>query len=211
MIALRALFSTLALCRREWVRQVKREYIRAISATWPFAMCSEELNRAAKRCVSDTRRNVWTNPRGREPCTVLFVAKGSERHSTASHRTAMVKHLWMRDENSEIPVEYSNTVPTNGKRRFVVDVAGGLFPPNKKNENPTKLPRNCETEFVRYFRLVLGYLCSCFTWCRGRYPALGHFLFSNFFYFSQKFEKIKMTIRKSDNVTMYGNFCLNLY
>ena len=30
-------------------------------------------------------------------------------------------------------------------------------------------------------------------------------------YLSQKFEKIKMTVGKSDNLTMYGNFRLDLY
>ena len=48
---------------------------------------------------------------------------------------------------------------------------------------------------------------------RGRYPALGHFsfrIFSN--YFSQKFTKIKKkTVWKSNNLTMYGNFWLDLY
>ena len=34
-------------------------------------------------------------------------------------------------------------------------------------------------------------------------------IFSN--YFSQKFQKIKITVWKSDNLTMYGNFCLDLY
>ena len=34
-------------------------------------------------------------------------------------------------------------------------------------------------------------------------------IFSN--YFSQKFEKIKIAVRKSDNLTMYGNFCLNFH
>ena len=44
---------------------------------------------------------------------------------------------------------------------------------------------------------------------RGRYPALGHFSFSNLF--SQKFEKIKITVWKSDNLTMHGHFCLDLH
>ena len=34
-------------------------------------------------------------------------------------------------------------------------------------------------------------------------------IFSN--YFAQKFEKIKITVWKSDNLTMYENFCLDLY
>ena len=34
-------------------------------------------------------------------------------------------------------------------------------------------------------------------------------IFSN--YFSQKFKKRKITIWKSDNLTVYGNFCLDLY
>ena len=34
-------------------------------------------------------------------------------------------------------------------------------------------------------------------------------IFSN--YFSQKLKKIKITVWKSDNLTMYGNLCLNLY
>ena len=34
-------------------------------------------------------------------------------------------------------------------------------------------------------------------------------IFSN--YFSEKFEKIKITVWQSDNLTMYGNFCLDLY
>ena len=34
-------------------------------------------------------------------------------------------------------------------------------------------------------------------------------IFSN--YFSQKFEKIPITVWKSDNLTMHGIFCLDLY
>ena len=34
-------------------------------------------------------------------------------------------------------------------------------------------------------------------------------IFSN--YFSQKFEKKKITVWKTDNLTMYENFCLDLY
>ena len=34
-------------------------------------------------------------------------------------------------------------------------------------------------------------------------------IFSN--YFLQKFEKIKITVLKSDNLTMHGNFYLDLY
>ena len=34
-------------------------------------------------------------------------------------------------------------------------------------------------------------------------------IFSN--YFSQKFKEINITIWKSDHLTMYGNFCLDLY
>ena len=34
-------------------------------------------------------------------------------------------------------------------------------------------------------------------------------IFSN--YFSQKFEKIKITVWKSDNLTIYENFWLDLY
>ena len=47
---------------------------------------------------------------------------------------------------------------------------------------------------------------------RGRYLVLGHFSFPNFLnYLSQKLKKIKITVLKSDNLTMYGNCCSELY
>ena len=43
-------------------------------------------------------------------------------------------------------------------------------------------------------------------------PCLGPFFVFEFFSnFSHKFEKIKITVWKSDNLTMYGNFCLDFY
>ena len=52
----------------------------------------------------------------------------------------------------------------------------------------------------------------CLSYRRERYPALGHFSFSNFLsHLSHKFKKIKITVWTSDNLTVYEKFCLDFY
>ena len=51
-------------------------------------------------------------------------------------------------------------------------------------------------------RLILGE--GTLPWAIFRFRIfLNHLL--------QKFEKIKITVQKGDNLTMYGNFCLDSY